>query len=142
MVSYNREQATGDENHNLITVVMLERSLDLSSAMSWAACYHSEVQKKFIDALARVPSWGPSIDVLVKEYLHGTANWIQGYNCWSYESQRSQDFSISINCRLFRLELLQILWHQGPRDTTNQACTIIAKGQPRSPVLGDEGRRG
>jgi hypothetical protein len=139
MVSYNREQATGDENHNLITVVMLERSLDLSSAMSWAACYHSEVQKKFIDTLAKVPSWGPSIDVLVKEYLHGTANWIRGLDCWSYESPRSQDFSISINCRLSRLEL-QILWQQGPRDTTNQAYTIIAKGQPRSRVLGDEGQ--
>ncbi|OJA11858.1 hypothetical protein AZE42_03256 [Rhizopogon vesiculosus] len=88
MTSYNREQATGDENHNLITVVMLEHDLDLNSAISWAARYHSDVEKKFIDGLAKVPLWGPSTDVLVKEYLDGIANWARAIHCWSYESQR------------------------------------------------------
>ncbi|KAG1742743.1 isoprenoid synthase domain-containing protein [Suillus paluster] len=45
MISYNREQATGDENHNLITAVMSELSVDRSGAMVWAAHYHAEVQK-------------------------------------------------------------------------------------------------
>jgi len=89
MASYNREQATGDENHNLITVVMLELGLDLDSTMSWAARYHTEVQKRFIDTLAKVPSWGPSVDVLVQEYLNGIANWIRAFSCWGFESQRS-----------------------------------------------------
>jgi len=88
MASYNREQATGDENHNLITVVMLELGLDAGGAMAWAARYHTEVQKRFFDTLARVPSWGPSIDVLVKEYLDGIPRWARGNHCWSYESQR------------------------------------------------------
>ncbi|KAG0702611.1 terpenoid synthase [Suillus ampliporus] len=88
MISYNREQATGDENHNLITTVMLELGLDRSGAMIWAACYHAEVEKRFIDGLAKVPSWGPSTDVLVKEYLDGIATWARGNHSWSYETQR------------------------------------------------------
>ncbi|KAG0703646.1 terpenoid synthase, partial [Suillus ampliporus] len=88
MVSYNREQATGDENHNLITAIMLELSLDRSGALAWAARYHAEVQKRFIDGIAKVPSWGPSVDVQVKEYLDKIATWPRGNNCWGYESQR------------------------------------------------------
>ncbi|KAG1793989.1 terpenoid synthase [Suillus plorans] len=88
MMSYNKEQAAGHEFHNLINIVMLELNLDRGSAMAWAAHYHAEVQKRFIDGLAKVPSWGPSIDVLVKEYLNGIANWGLANYSWSYESQR------------------------------------------------------
>jgi len=88
MASYNREQATGDENHNLIAAVMLELGLDRSGAMVWAARYHAEVEKRFIDGLAKVPSWGPSVDVLAKEYLDGIATWARANHCWSYESKR------------------------------------------------------
>ncbi|KAG0706610.1 isoprenoid synthase domain-containing protein [Suillus ampliporus] len=87
-LSYNREQATADENHNLITAIILELSLDRSGAMACAARYHAEVEKRFIDGLAKVPSWGPSIDVLVQEYLDGIATWARGHHSWSFESQR------------------------------------------------------
>jgi Delta6-protoilludene synthase len=87
-MSYNKEQAAGNEFHNLISIVMLELDLDRGSAMAWAAHYHAEVQKRFIDGLAKVPSWGPSVDVLVKEYLNGVANWARANHSWSYESQR------------------------------------------------------
>ncbi|KAJ8587784.1 terpenoid synthase [Rhizopogon salebrosus TDB-379] len=90
MASYNREQATGDENHNLIAVVMLELGLDRSGAMAWVARYHAKVAKRFIDGLAnlKVPPWEPSVDVLVKEYLDGIATWARANHCWSYESKR------------------------------------------------------
>ncbi|KAG1830863.1 terpenoid synthase [Suillus variegatus] len=88
MMSYNKEQAAGHESHNLINIVMLELNLDRGSAMAWAAHYHAEVQKRFIGGLAKVPSWGPSIDVLVKEYLIGIANWALANYSWSYETQR------------------------------------------------------
>ncbi|KAG2155762.1 terpenoid synthase [Suillus clintonianus] len=87
MISYNREQAAGDD-HNLISTVMLERGLDRGSAMAWAAHYHAELQKRFIDGLAKVPSWGPSVDALVKEYFDGTATFVRGNHSWCYESQR------------------------------------------------------
>lgn len=88
MVSYNKEQAAGSEGHNLISTVMLELGLDRGGAMAWAAHYHAELQKRFIDGLAKVPSWGTSIDVLVKEYLEGIAIWPRADTCWSYEGQR------------------------------------------------------
>lgn len=40
--------------------------------LSWI-CIHAKVQKRFIDGLAKVPSRGSSVDVLVKEYLDGIA---------------------------------------------------------------------
>ncbi|KAG1902522.1 terpenoid synthase [Suillus fuscotomentosus] len=88
MTSYSKEQAAGNEFHNLISIVMLELDLDSGSAMAWAAHYHTEVQKRFIDGLAKVPSWGPSVDVLVKEYLNGAANWVRASHSWGFESQR------------------------------------------------------
>jgi len=109
MASYNKEQAAGDE-HNLIAVVMLELGLDISGAMAWAARYHADVQKKFIDGLAKVPSWGPSTDVLVKKRLDDLSIWPRGNHCWSYETPRSREFSIVVNHCLPQLKL-QILWH-------------------------------
>ncbi|KAG2341934.1 terpenoid synthase [Suillus weaverae] len=88
MMSYNKEQAAGNEFHNLISTVQLELGLDRGSAMAWAAHYHAEVQKRFIDGLAKVPSWGPSVDVLVKEYLDGIGNLARANHAWSYETQR------------------------------------------------------
>jgi hypothetical protein len=68
---------------------MLELGLDIGGAIAWAANYHAELQRRFIDGLAKVPSWGPSVDVLVKEYLDGIAIWPRASSCWSYEGQRS-----------------------------------------------------
>ncbi|KAG6330338.1 hypothetical protein ID866_8752 [Astraeus odoratus] len=88
MASYNREQGTGDENHNLITAIIHELGLDRSGAMAWAAAYHSEIEAKFINGLFSLPSWGSSLDSQLKEYLNGIANWARANYCWSYESQR------------------------------------------------------
>ncbi|KAG2065418.1 terpenoid synthase [Suillus decipiens] len=88
MISYNKEQAVGTEDQNVISIVMSELGLDIGSAMAWAAHYHTEVQKKYINSLAKVPSWGPSIDILVKEYLDGIGMWARGNHSWHYESQR------------------------------------------------------
>lgn len=88
IASYNKEQAAGNEEHNVITIVMSELGLDIGSAMAWAAHYHAGVQKRYIDGLAKVPSWGPSIDVLVKEYIDQNVMWARGNHSWYYESQR------------------------------------------------------
>jgi hypothetical protein len=86
MMPYNKEQAARNDFHNLISIVMLELGLDRGSAMAWAAHYHGEVQKRFIDGFAKVPLWGPSIDVQVKEYLDGVGNLVRANHSWSYET--------------------------------------------------------
>ncbi|KAI5998081.1 terpenoid synthase [Pisolithus albus] len=88
LASYNREQGTGDENHNLVTAIMFELGLDRSGAMSWAAAYHTEIEAKFINGLLRLPSWGATLDEQIKQYLNGIANWARANYCWSYEGQR------------------------------------------------------
>ncbi|KAG1738965.1 terpenoid synthase [Suillus lakei] len=88
MNSYNREQTSGTDYNSLITVVMLEFGLDIGGAMGWAAAYHTKLEKRFTDGLAKIPSWGPSTDILVKEYLDGLANWVRASDCWSYDIQR------------------------------------------------------
>jgi hypothetical protein len=118
MVSYNKEQAAGSENHNLISTVMLELGLDRGGAIAWAAHYHAELQKRFIDGLAKIPSWGTSGDALVKEYVDGIAIWPRADTCWSYEGQRSYHLIFGMIHQLTRLNL-QVLWHQGPGNTAN-----------------------
>lgn len=88
LASYNREQGTGDENHNLVTAIMFELGLDRSGAMAWAAAYHTEIEARFINGLLKLPSWGAKLDAQLKEYLNGIANWARANYCWSYESQR------------------------------------------------------
>ncbi|KAG2048853.1 terpenoid synthase [Suillus hirtellus] len=75
-------------DNDMTSIVMLELDFDRGSAMAWAAHYHTEVQNRFIDGLVKVPSWGPSVDVLVKEYLNGIANWARACHSWNFESQR------------------------------------------------------
>lgn len=70
---------------------MLELGLDRSGAMAWAARYHTQVEKRFIDGLAQVPSLEIRTDAPgLIEYLDGIAAWARANHCWSYESQRSQ----------------------------------------------------
>ncbi|KAG1873561.1 isoprenoid synthase domain-containing protein [Suillus subalutaceus] len=88
MLSWNREQASGIDYNSLITVVMLELGLDIGSAMGWAAAYHTKLRKRFIGGLAKIPSWGPSTDSLVKEYLDRLGNWVRAANYWSFDIQR------------------------------------------------------
>ncbi|KAL5510886.1 hypothetical protein ACEPAG_4643 [Sanghuangporus baumii] len=88
LVSYNKEQAVGDDHCNILTVVMKESNGDLQDAIQWAVNYHSEVQTKFLDGLNQLPSWGPNVDRQLKRYLSGLANWARGNICWSFESGR------------------------------------------------------
>ncbi|KAH7906493.1 hypothetical protein BJ138DRAFT_1162491, partial [Hygrophoropsis aurantiaca] len=82
------EQATGDENYNLITAAIHEYNLDVGSAIAWAASSHTELQRKFIDGLEKIPSWGNEVDDQLQEYIHGLANWARANYCWSFESGR------------------------------------------------------
>ncbi|EIW79743.1 terpenoid synthase [Coniophora puteana RWD-64-598 SS2] len=88
IVSYNREQTTGDENHNLITVVRRELGCSLDDAFVWAARYHAEIQERFHSRMGSLPSWGPRMDDEVKQYVEGMAYWVRGNHAWSYEGQR------------------------------------------------------
>ncbi|KAF9560259.1 terpenoid synthase [Agrocybe pediades] len=88
IVSYNREQATGDDRHNILTIVMRQFGLDLDGALEWVAQYHEEVRTRFLDGLKRVPSWGGEIDKNMEVYINGLGNWPRCNDCWNFESGR------------------------------------------------------
>ncbi|RPD67494.1 terpenoid synthase [Lentinus tigrinus ALCF2SS1-7] len=88
IASYNKEQATGDDRHNILTIAMHQFNTDFDSAMDWVANYHKEVEMRFLDALKRVPSWGPEVDKQVAVYIEHLANWPRCNDCWNFESGR------------------------------------------------------
>ena len=88
MASYDLEQARGESNHNLVTVVMHELDMDINGAMLWIADYHKEVEKKFFEARAALPTWGEPIDSQVREYCDGLGGWVRGNDEWNFESAR------------------------------------------------------
>ena len=85
IVSYNKEQATGDDMSNILTVAMRHFRIDFDSAMEWAIGYHKDVQSRFLNNLARVPSFGPKVDGAVQEYIAHLSNWPRANICWSFE---------------------------------------------------------
>jgi len=87
MVSYNKEQACGD-NHNIVAIVMHELDMDVDGAMFWVADLLKEIENKFLEAMAALPTWGEPIDSQVKQYCDGVANWVRGNYEWSFESER------------------------------------------------------
>jgi hypothetical protein len=88
IVSYNLEQARGDEGHNIITIVMHEHDTDVNGAMLWVADYHTKLETMFLEAMAAIPKWGELVDSQVMQYCNGLGNWVRANNAWSFESER------------------------------------------------------
>ncbi|KAF8641803.1 hypothetical protein AX16_009784 [Volvariella volvacea WC 439] len=90
MVSYNREQATGNDMHNIITIAMHQyRFTSPNQAMVWAAQYHKSVEARFLAGLQRIPSFGSeTLDREVQQYLECLANWPRANDCWNFECGR------------------------------------------------------
>ncbi|KAI0280317.1 terpenoid synthase [Russula aff. rugulosa BPL654] len=60
MYSFNIEQASGHGGHNIVTVVMNEKGVDLDGALAWLGN---------IMESRTVPSWGPAIDSDVETFV-------------------------------------------------------------------------
>ena len=87
-MSYNLEQARGDDDHNIVTIVMNQLKTDVVGAMQWVKDYHEELERKFNEHFVKVPQWGEPIDSQVARYLDGVGNWVRGHDQWGYESER------------------------------------------------------
>ncbi|KAH9957093.1 terpenoid synthase [Russula dissimulans] len=88
LYSFNNEQAAGHGGHNIITVVMNEKNVELDSALKWVGDYHEQVLSRFQAQRHMLPSWGPDMDVVVNAFVERLAYWIRGHDCWSFESGR------------------------------------------------------
>jgi len=88
LYSYNNEQAAGHGSHNLLTVVMHEKGVDLDGALDWLAEYNRVVLSRFQAQYRMLPSWGPDMDPVITAFVERLAYWIRGHDCWSFESER------------------------------------------------------
>jgi hypothetical protein len=88
MYSYNIEQASGHGGHNIVTVIMNEKGVDLDGALNWLAQYHGQVLSNFQAQYRLLPSWGPVVDTDVGTFVERLAHWIRGIDCWSLETER------------------------------------------------------
>lgn len=88
MYSYNKEQATGEADHNLITVVMRQLGVSLEEAYAWVAAYHDDVMEEFLDLYETLP-WFPdepeSTNQELREYVYGLGDWVRANERWSFE---------------------------------------------------------
>ncbi|KAF8507605.1 terpenoid synthase [Gautieria morchelliformis] len=85
--SYNVEQSRGD-THNIITVIMRNRDLDVQGAFDHAGNMCIEAIKGYCEYKSRLPSYGPEIDRQVAAYTRGLESWISGNLEWSFLTQR------------------------------------------------------
>jgi len=88
MYSYNIEQASGHGGHNIVTVIMNEKGVDLDGALNWLAEYHGQVLSNFQAQYRLLPSSGPAVDADVNVFVERLAYWIRGFDCWSLETER------------------------------------------------------
>ncbi|KJZ72106.1 hypothetical protein HIM_08479 [Hirsutella minnesotensis 3608] len=75
ILSYNKEQACGNDEHNIVTIAMNQLHLDVQGAMNWAAGYHAATMRQFKEVYETIPHWGREVDLDVETYVDGMGNW-------------------------------------------------------------------
>ena len=87
-MSYNKEQATGDDRYNILTVIMNYHRMDYNGAISLCMKMHDELKAKFLAGFKRIPSFGAELDEQVRKYMNGVASWPRANVSWSFEGGR------------------------------------------------------
>src|ERR1700761_182068 len=89
MLSYNVEQARGDDDHNIITIVMHQNKSDIQGSMNWVHDYRKELESKFTDLYEnKIPKFGEPVDTELARYVDGIGNWVRANGQWSFETER------------------------------------------------------
>ena len=88
IASYNVEQSLGDDDHNIVTVVMNELGTDVNGAMLWTQDAHTKLEQKFLAAMAALPEWDEPLNSQVKEYCNGLGQFVRANDDWDFESER------------------------------------------------------
>ena len=91
MSSYNKEQAVGDDHHNIITIIMHQKGYNLQEALEWLAAEHKVREDRILTT-----SWpqvaalrfSPEVDEMLKYYVDHVLNWPRANDSWNFESGR------------------------------------------------------
>ncbi|KAI0284089.1 terpenoid synthase [Russula brevipes] len=89
IASYNKEQTRGDDDHNIITILMYHNKTDIQGAIDWVHNYHKELEAKFMDIYEnKIPKFGEPVDTELAQYVDGIGHWVRGIEQWYFESER------------------------------------------------------
>jgi hypothetical protein len=88
LLSYNKEQAVGDDEHNIVTVIMKQFQVGVQQAIDKAGELSHEKMEKFCALYQHLPRWVGPVDLDVQKLVDGMAQCVSGVLHWSYESQR------------------------------------------------------
>ncbi|RWA13735.1 hypothetical protein EKO27_g1374 [Xylaria grammica] len=88
VLSYNKEQAVGDDEHNIITVIMKQFDLNVQEAFDEAGKLSDMKMDRFYHLYHDLPQWIGPVSSDVRRLVEGMAQCVSGVMHWSYESQR------------------------------------------------------
>lgn len=127
-MSYNVEQAKGDDAHNVVTIVMHQFHVGVHDAMDVIAEWHQRLADEFLALYRALPSWGPEIDAQLVRYVDGIGNWVRANDAWSFESERYFGRNGPAIERSRWVELLPRVQVSAdrPTDAQPQACGMVA----------------
>jgi len=86
--SYNREQATGHGENNMITVIMKDRGIGLQEAFDVAGQIFEKDTKEFLEHKGQLPSWGSEVDDAVSRYVSAMEHVVTGSIEWCFCTPR------------------------------------------------------
>ncbi|KAK8071749.1 terpenoid synthase [Apiospora saccharicola] len=88
ILSYNKEQAVRDDEHNIITIIMQQFHLGVQAAFDYAGELSRRKMQRFYALYARLPRWMGPVGLAVQRLVDGMAQCVSGTMHWSYESER------------------------------------------------------
>ncbi|KAK8011931.1 DAHP synthase-like protein [Apiospora arundinis] len=88
VLSYNKEQAVGDDEHNIITIIMHQFGLDVQDAFDYSGELNKMKMERFYALYGHLPRWMGPVDLEVQRFVDGMAQCVSAVMHWSYESER------------------------------------------------------
>ncbi|KAK8132275.1 hypothetical protein PG999_000448 [Apiospora kogelbergensis] len=88
VLSYNKEQAVGDDEHNIITIIMQQFGLSVQDAFDYTGELNNMKMNRFYALYKRMPRWIGPVDLEVQRLVDGMAQCVSAVMHWSYESER------------------------------------------------------
>jgi len=79
----------GDDNHNIITIVMHHNKTNVQGTMDWVYNYHKELEAKWMDIYEnKILKFSEVVDTELAIYMDGLGNWVWASDQWGFESER------------------------------------------------------
>ncbi|KIY64715.1 terpenoid synthase [Cylindrobasidium torrendii FP15055 ss-10] len=87
--SFNIEQARGDKNHNLVSVIMAEEKTDIQGAIDHISKKYDELRLLFLHNYKHLPELGDAkLKKTLEDYCLGLGTWVTTNDEWSFITPR------------------------------------------------------